>query len=449
MGMTNLIGFILAVLILVSVHEFGHFIIARLFHVRVIRFAVGFGKPLFSKIGKSGTEYCLCAIPLGGYVKMLDSRELDSDIEEGDKPYAFDYKPAWQRTLIVLAGPAINLLLSVLLLSILSFGQSVEIKAVLGDVLEQSIAYNSGLRANDEVLRVGDSDVTTWSQLYLNIIDASLTQNNVNLQVKSFDGQTKQIDLSLSKAMTSPDFNWLAYGLVSWQPILIARISEVLYNQPAMLAGLKSQDLVTRFNEIPIDSWNQLVNLIRKSPAQIITLGIQRDGIDQNIQIKLGQRREDKRIGFLGAKVVIDKSLWEPVSRKVNNGLFDSLILGWNRTVTMTVLVLKSIGQLFTGQSFEQLGGPIAIAEQAGQSISLGWQSFLGFLSILSISLAILNLLPIPPLDGGHIVLFMSEMITRRKPSMQAQLFLQRIGIVFVCMLMVIAISNDISRVLM
>ena len=460
--MENLIGFILAILILVGVHEFGHFIVARWMGVRVLRFAIGFGKPLVSFSDSKGTEFCLCAIPLGGYVKMLDSRENDAGQEAGqkagqeagqgqlaenDKPFAFDFKPVWQRIAIVIAGPLINILLAIVLFALLNFAQDTAIKPVFGPLSSDSVLYQAGVRADDEVLRVDDKVVDDWQDLHFQLYQKALSSSTVTLRLLSLSGQPKQLNIDLSADMAEVDFDWQAWGLVAWQPRLIPQLNRIEPASAAARANLQPKDIIKAFNGEAIQTWQSLVTLIQNHANQRVELLVEREGVSLLIPVSIDAHPQDPTKGFLGASVLISEQDWLPVTKSIETGVVTSIINGFEQTASVIMLIIQSISQMLTGQvNTDQLGGPIAIAQQAGQSVALGWQAFAGFLALLSISLAILNLLPIPPLDGGQIVLFFAEWIRGKKPSATIEMMLQKIGIAFVLLLTVIALTNDLGR---
>lgn len=452
--MIELLSFLLAVLILVTVHEYGHFIVARWCGVRVLRFSIGFGKPFLRYVDAQGTEFCLAPIPLGGYVKFLDTREMDSaealaGLTEHDRATAFDLQNVCKRIAIVAAGPLINFLLAFVLLSALSYGEKTIVLPVVGDMSEDSVVYSSGMRKGDQIVQINHKAVKTWSDVYLFLLQEAMTESAV--QVKFMDAQGMQVEgtLSLDSSMVGEQFSWQRYGLVPWQPKIPPVVGKVIEQNGVDNAMLMEKDYIVSIDQKSIESWQALVNEIKQKPNQNVSLSVLREGDIQSLEVTLGSRIvEGQVVGFLGVQVALPSpELWSRVHKKVENTTIDALGEGWQHTVKMIRLIVGSVVGMISGNlGLNHLGGPITIAQKASESVQMGVATFMMFLAFLSVSLGVLNLLPIPLLDGGHIALYVWEAISGKVPSEQLQLVFQRIGFGIVITLTLVALLNDFLR---
>lgn len=444
--MLTIIAFLAAILLLVSLHEFGHYFVARRCGVKVLRFSVGFGKPFYTKkIGD--TEWCLAPIPLGGYVKMVDSRE--GHVAEKDLPYAFDKQHPAKRIAIVAAGPITNLLLAVLLFGLsFSFGVT-EIKPFIGTVEKHSIADKAGFREGDLILSVNGETVKDWADARTKIT-LNLDAGKVDIQIVDNQNQPalRQIDIA-----GTPEASLVAkrngyIGLdAAKRSNLIGKIKE---NSPADKAGLKKGDLIVSVDGKMTPSWQDWSAIVQNSPGQKLMLGVVRNG--QNLQIAIRPdsqetRNRNRLVGFIGVSSDIDKAWEEKISRKYTPSVSQAFKMGWDKTVEFSTLTAKFFGKLLTGQaSINHISGPLTIADVAGKTAAISMQAYLEFLALVSVSLGVLNFMPVPVLDGGHLVFYTLEWLRGKPLSERVQMMGIRIGITAMLMLMLLAFFNDITR---
>lgn len=430
----SILAFLIAIAILVPFHEFGHFWVARKLGVKVQRFAVGFGKVLLSHRAKDGVEYCVCAIPLGGYVKMLDERE--GTVAPADLPFAFNRQKVWKRFLIVLAGPVFNLILAFLLcIGVFRVGFDGPIPT-LSAPPEGSPAMQSGLKAKDEIMMINDHPTPTTINVR-HVWQDYLDEPSVVLLIQR-EGKTQTIYFKQPeiKPNVNDDF-LLMLGVQFKLPPVMGKITE---NSPAMKAGLKEGDRVLKIDGKRIFDWDTLVDKVLASPNKPIKLDIERQGVRHQITLTPDVRPDGT--GIIGAH------LSKPLFRHAGFGWFDSITEALNQTYKMTTMNIKMIAQMVTGHaSIANISGPVTIARVAGESVEEGITPYLYFLALISVGLAVLNLLPIPVLDGGHLVFYMVEMVMRRPLSERAQEICFRIGMLLLLGLMLIALYNDMMHV--
>lgn len=440
-------SFILALGILIAVHEYGHFWVARKLGVKVLRFSIGFGKPLLSKRSRDGeTEYVLAAIPLGGYVKMLDEREGEVAEEELDR--AFNNKPVLSRIAVVLAGPFANFIFAIVALSIIYLSGIPGYKPILGEIKIDSIAGQAGFQNEDLVLQVQRKDVASWQEARITLLDAALDNDLIEIKVQ--DAQGKQVirTLNLSGSdnpVDNQDF-MAEIGLDLWQPP--AMLGKITPGGSADQAGLKVDDLVVSVNGESMNYWIDWVNIVRGHPGQLLQVEINRQG--KILMFNLtpdSKQKDDKEIGFVGVRM--PQSYWEKMSVEIRYGPIEALGAGVEKTWGMSVLMLRVMAKIVTGDaSLRNISGPVTIAQYAGDSASRGLMSFLSFLALISISLGVLNLLPIPILDGGHLMYYLIELVKGSPVSEQTQSMGQQIGIIILLGLMILAFYNDFMRLL-
>jgi len=443
-----IVGLVVALGVLVTFHEFGHFWVARRCGVKVLRFSVGFGTPLVRWRDRQGTEFVVAAIPLGGYVKMLDEREGDVPPELLEQ--AFNRKPVFQRIAIVIAGPVANFLLAILFFWVLAMLGSQQIKPVIGSIVADSPAALGGLVAGQEVVAVDGKAVDGW--------------NGVNLQLVRRLGETGELSVSVLEpgssvpVMHQLQLNaWLksadnpdpiaGLGILPWRPAIAPVLAELDEKGPAKAAGLKVGDRLLSVDGQSVDDWQQVVDKVRARPEARVVLGIQRDAQRQEIALTLAVKGEGKtRTGYLGAGVAAGQ--WPAdMLRKISYGPVDAVGQALSRTWSMSLLTLDSLKKMVLGQlSVKNLSGPITIAKVAGASAQSGVGDFLHFLAYLSISLGVLNLLPIPVLDGGHLLFYVVEWVRGRPLSERVQAWGMQIGISLVVGVMLLALVNDLSR---
>ena len=443
-----IVGTLVALGVLVTFHEYGHFWVARRCGVKVLRFSVGFGTPLFRWHDRQGTEYVIAAIPLGGYVKMLDEREGNVPTELADQ--SFNRKTVYQRIAIVSAGPIANFLLAIFFFWVLAMLGSQQVRPVIGAVEPGSIAQVAGLSAGQEIVSVDGEATSGWSAVNLQLVRRLGESGNVALKVRE-PGAT--VDTAHSLVLD----NWLkgaeepdpikSLGIRPWRPALPPVLAELDPKGPAQAAGLKTGDKLVALDGRPVDEWQQVVDWVRERPDAKISLGVERDGARLDVPLTLAARGEGKAAsGYLGAGVKgID---WPPeMLREVSYGPLAAVAEGASRTWTMSVLTLDSLRKMLFGElSVKNLSGPITIAKVAGASAQSGIGDFLNFLAYLSISLGVLNLLPIPVLDGGHLLFYLIEWARGRPLSERVQGWGVQIGISLVVGVMLLALVNDLGR---
>ncbi len=445
----NILGFLLVIGVLVTVHEFGHFWVARRVGVRVLRFSVGFGRPLLKRTGADGTEYVLAAIPLGGYVKMLDERE--GSVAEGDLDQAFNRKPLWARNAVIAAGPAFNFALAIVAYWLVFVIGATEVRPIIGPVTPETPAAEAGLMEGDEFLRVDGARVKAWDQVVMTILDAP-DNEPVRVEVARGDGPPVNLSLDLTDTRLLDEQGEVLQriGLTPWQPTIEPVIDEVVSGSSAGEGGLQPGDHILRADGTEMGSWRSLVAFVRERPQTPVDLTIERDGRTLERSVTLGSRGEgDQLIGVLGVTPRVPPGLFDDLRHEVRYGpvaaMGEAMESSWRAvTLTIDVLIKMVIGEA----SVKNLSGPINIAQYAGDSVSLGLIPFLKFLAIVSISLGILNLMPVPVLDGGHLLYNTIEWVRGRPLSEAAQGLGQQIGLALLFMLMTLALYNDLHRLM-
>ncbi len=445
------IAFILALAILVTVHEFGHFWVAKKLGVKVLRFSVGFGKPLWKKVwGNDGTEFVVAAIPLGGYVKMLDETEMDVKPEEQHR--AFNRQAVWKRICIVLAGPLFNFLFAIFAYSMLyTIGVEGMIPKV-GQVAKQSLAEQIGLETGDQFMQVGQRQTPTWEGVIMGILFEIGQDQPITIQVQKSTGELKSYPLIMpeDKDITKKGELLKNLGITPWKPSFPAILGKIREHSPAEKAGLKMYDKVVMVNQQVINDWQAWVKIIQQHPEKPLQVTVIRDEAELHLEVIPEKiERQGKTIGQIGAYVHIPDDLWQQNRALLQYSPIESFAVALDKTWEMSALMLKMLKMMVFGQvSLDNLSGPISVAQFAGKSASIGWKSFLMFLAVVSISLGVLNLLPIPVLDGGHLLYYTVEIIRGKALSMEAQWFGQQVGLFLLFFLMTIALFKDIERIL-
>ncbi|ARB26129.1 sigma E protease regulator RseP [Pseudomonas tolaasii] len=443
-----IVGTLVALGVLVTFHEFGHFWVARRCGVKVLRFSVGFGMPLLRWHDRRGTEFVIAAIPLGGYVKMLDEREGEVPADQLDQ--SFNRKTVRQRIAIVAAGPIANFLLAMLFFWVLAMLGSQEMRPVIGAVESGSIAAKAGLVAGQEIVSIDGEPTLGWRDVNLRLVRRLGESGSVNVVVRDQDSTTESPrELALDqwlKGSDEPD-PIKSLGIRPWRPALPPVLAELDPKGPAQAAGLKTGDRLLTLDGQALGDWQQVVDLVRVRPDTKIVLKVERDGAQIDVPVTLSVRGEAKAAGgYLGAGV---KGVeWPPsMLREVSYGPLAAIGEGAKRTWTMSVLTLESLKKMLFGElSVKNLSGPITIAKVAGASAQSGVADFLNFLAYLSISLGVLNLLPIPVLDGGHLLFYLVEWVRGRPLSDRVQGWGIQIGISLVVGVMLLALVNDLGR---
>jgi len=445
----TLFYFIVAIGLLVAIHEFGHFWVARKTGVKVLRFSIGFGKVIWKyQKDSASTEYVLSLIPLGGYVKMVDERE--GNVSKEDLPYAFTQKSLWARTAIVAAGPVFNLALAVILYWVIFMLGETGMRPIVGTVEPSTLAAQAGFVEGEEIVAVNDITTVTWRDtmetLLASIVDA---EDGILVKVKTEDGavlsHTLIIPLEVSQ---NPERLFKELGLKAWQPEIPPVVGKVIENSAAAQAGLKVGDLILSADGLEYTDWIAWVEYVQSHAGKMMALQIERDG--QVLAINLTPESvidNEQIIGKVGLGVQVPEGLRESLMVEHSLAPAEALAAAFERTWYYSAATLKMMGQMLVGKaSVENLSGPISIAQYAGKSAEMGLVSFLKFLAIVSVSLGVLNLLPIPVLDGGHLLMFAIEAIKGSPVSEQIQIVFQQMGMTALLALMALAMFVDIER---
>lgn len=444
-------AFLVAIGILVAVHEFGHYWVAKKLGFKVLRFSIGFGKPLAMRVGKDPdrTEYCIAAIPLGGYVKLLDERE--GEVSAAELHRSFTRRPVLHRIAVLLAGPAMNLLFASLLYAILALAGTEVIKPVVGQVRLDSPAAIAGLQRGDQIVRVGDRRVDDTEELQLALIRQFTDDGVIPMRVRR-DGAERSLTLRVAedrRAMTEPGklLPGLGFDLATWNAATL--IHEVPAGSAGARAGLKAGDLVLAVDGQPVVNSVEFIGMISAAPDRDVSIEVERAGERLRIVAPVPRVTEQGRaIGRLGITLKEGPRTWPPGLVQIHrSGPIDALVGGVAKTWEMSSLTVQMLWRIVTGQvSAKNISGPISIAEFAGISAYLGVTAFLAFLAIISVSLGVLNLMPVPLLDGGQVVYQLVEAVKGTPLSERAQLLGQQVGIALLVLLMSLAFYNDISR---
>ena len=449
--MTTVLAFLFALGVLVAVHEYGHYRVAVACGVKVLRFSIGFGPVLWRRQPRvNGTEFTVSAIPLGGYVKMLDERE--APVPEDQRHRAFNTQPLRARVAIVAAGPLANLLLAIVLYSVVAWTGVSEPVAVLAQPAVGSLSAEAGIKAGDKVLTAGvDADsmqtVQSFDELRWLVIKAALGGDNLVLEVQApAGGSVRQVELNLASLHAAEVDNATLHRIGMLSPYIPAEVASVVPGSAADKAGLKAGDRVLSVDQRPIVDWVQLVELIRASgqrgePGAQQWL-VDRAGVNQLLSITPVRRAEgDKfvwQVGVVGQR---------PAMTLVRRGPLAGVAHGLERTWDMASLGLQMLGRMLTGRaSVKNLSGPLTMADMAGKTASLGLQEYLNFLAYISVSLGILNLLPVPILDGGHLMYYLWEGVKGKPLSEVWMDRLQRGGLAVLVLMMLVALFNDVTR---
>jgi len=444
-------AFLVAIGILVAVHEFGHYWVAKKLGFKVLRFSIGFGKPLVMRVGKDAdrTEYCLAAIPLGGYVKLLDEREGEVSPQELHR--SFTRRPVLHRIAVLLAGPAMNLLFATFLYAILAMVGTEIVKPVVGQVRLDSPAAAAGLQRGDEIVRVGDRNVEDTEELQIALIRQFTDDGVIPLRVRR-DGGERALTLRVNadrRAMTEPGklLPGLGFDLATWNA------NTLVHDAPAgsagARAGLKAGDRLLAVDGQAIANRMEFIDLVSGAPGRDISIEVERGG--QRLRVVAAVPRiieQGKPIGRLGITLEEGPQSWPPgLVETHRSGPIDAVVGGAAKTWEMSSLTVQMLWRIVTGQvSAKNISGPISIAEFAGISAYLGLTAFLAFLAIISVSLGVLNLMPVPLLDGGQVVYQLVEAVKGTPLSERTQLLGQQVGIALLVVLMSLAFYNDISR---
>jgi len=452
----SLFGFLIAIAILVAVHEFGHFWVARRLGVKVLRFSIGFGKPLWTKVaGKDQVEYVIGAIPLGGYVKMLgddgSSSALEGDgatVQADEMHRAFDRQPIWKRSLIVVAGPAINFLFAILLFMLLGLSTEQRVVPQFGELPESSVLAKAGVAPGDTLISINGKTARHLYEHDLYVFNQVLKRAELSLEVNTAQGL---------KTITVPTNNVPIYniastdlmrqlGFIRLAPPETTQIASVGAGSPAEKAGLKAGDRFVEIDDQPINSWRELSDLVVPAAGKALPIKMSRDGVEYDVviapeEVTVGEQT----VGRLGVRRIFTPYPDNQVV-EISRSPVEALVYGTERTWHMSILTLRMLWKMITGKvSHKNISGPITIADVAGQALQINWASYVGILAFISISLGVMNLLPIPMLDGGHLLMYAVEIVAGQNVAEKFFAVGQRVGVV---LLMSLAFYNDIFRLL-
>lgn len=448
----SIAAFVVAIGILVTIHEFGHFWVARKMGVKVLRFSVGFGRPIWKKTaGSDQTEYVLACIPLGGYVKMLDQRE--GEVPEGELDRAFNRKSVWRRFAIVAAGPLFNFIFAIVAYTLIFMLGIVGVKPVIGEVSNPSPAYSAGVQAQDTILSVNGIKTPSWEKAHFTLLEESVGGELIVLEVEgaNFQVEKKIIDISQLALLQVPQVDLIGeLGFSVWRPDIPPVIHQVVPGGAAEIAGLLANDKILMLAGEAIHNVQRWVELIRANPATLLDVVVLRDGQKVTLKITPETRTErGQNYGFIGVmnRIEIPHNVRQQMEVVERYGLMPALAESLDKTWRMSWLTLKVLGKLVVGEaSVKNLSGPITIAHYAGLSARVGLEQFITFLAIISISLGVLNLLPVPILDGGHLFYYLIEILKGSPVSETTEVIGQKIGMALLFGLMSIAIYNDLLR---
>jgi regulator of sigma E protease len=445
----SVLAFIVAISVLVAIHEYGHYIVGRLAGMKVLRFSIGFGKPIWQRVsGPDQTEFCISAIPMGGYVRFLDSRE--GEIEPADEGRAFDQRPVPWRIAVLLAGPFFNFLFAIVAYwALFIYGVPTYVPAV-GQVESGSYADAAGLRSGDRIREVQGSETPDWEATLLAMLDSMVSTGEIPLLLEDTDGDTRTavIDVGADASrLTEPGLLFDGLGFRPWGVRDIpATVGALTDDSPAASAGMLAGDRILRIDDAPINSFYDLIEVVTPLAGKTVDIEYMRNGETMTSRLTVGsQERDGQTVGLLGVSQAIASADYI-YDRQF--GVVASVGKAIEKTWASTLFTVRMMGRMIIGDvSIKNISGPINIAQFAGESAGRGLSSFIGFLAIVSISLGVLNLLPVPILDGGQIVYQAIEGVKGSPLSNRAQIIGQQAGIFALLLLMSFAFYNDLARI--
>ncbi len=446
---STLLYFLFALLLLVTFHEFGHFLVARLCGVKVLRFSFGFGHILAKYTSKKGTEYAWSLWPLGGYVKMLDENE--GEVAPEDKPYAFNNQPIWKRALIVLAGPFFNFIFAFFALWLVWMIGIKSLAPIIKQVEPNGVAAKAGVPPNTEIIELDGEKIRSWRDFQYTLMAHIGSDDSVTIQVKSLsNNQVTSHQLPLAAWEIDPKRPNLikSLGIRPFIPPVLPIIAHAPADMPAAKAGIKPKDLIIAINGMPIHQWDDMVNFVKDNPNKLVQVTVSRGEKHYTYSVKTTSKEIDGQlIGVLGVQAKTDQ--WPAKYLRIQKkGPIAAMGQALEQTWDLSSATILFIGRLITGKmSLDTISGPVGIAQGAGNSGRSGIVYYLFFLAVVSVSLGVLNLLPIPMLDGGHLFFYVIEGIRGRPVSPAFQIALTYVGLGLLFMLMGLAVTNDLARI--
>ncbi|MBT0886212.1 MULTISPECIES: RIP metalloprotease RseP [Acinetobacter] len=434
---------------LIAIHEFGHYFVARKLGVKVLVYSIGFGPTILKWTSKkSGIQYQLSALPLGGYVKMLDERE--ENVAEADLPYAFNRQHPWKRIAIVAAGPLINLIFAILLFWLLFLPSQEQLNTRVGKVLADTPAAAAQMQVGDKITAIDGTPVTTWEKLNFALVDRVGETGKIQVQAERA-GEIKTFSLPIQNFLNDQSQSPLdILGFTPYRPQIPAIVSKLSEDGAAIRQGMQVGDQIIAIDGVKMNDWYDVVQVVQASPEKLLKVDVLRNNQVQQLEVMPQGKRDNMGnvSGVLGVqsdpgKIVIPEDFKQTIQYSPSEALFMAV----DKTGQLSSMILNSIVKMVRGLiGFDNLSGPITIAKVAGQSAEMGWQTFISFMALMSVSLGILNLLPIPMLDGGHLVYYFIELIRGKPVSEQIQLVGLKIGMVLLGSMMLLALFNDIMR---
>ncbi len=434
---------------LIAIHEFGHYFVARKLGVKVLVYSIGFGPTILKWTSKkSGIQYQLSALPLGGYVKMLDERE--ENVAEEDLPYAFNRQHPWKRIAIVAAGPLINLIFAILLFWVLFLPAQEQLNTRVGKVLADTPAATAQMQAGDKITAIDGTPVTTWEKLNFALVDRVGETGKIQVQAERA-GEIKTFSLPIQNFLNDQSQSPLdVLGFTPYRPQIPAIVSKLSEDGAAIRQGMQEGDQIVAIDGVKMNDWYDVVQVVQASPEKLLKVDVLRNNQVLQLQVMPQGKRDNMGnvSGVLGVqsdpgKIVIPEDYKQTIQYSPSEALFMAV----DKTGQLSSMILNSIVKMVRGLiGLDNLSGPITIAKVAGQSAEMGWQTFISFMALMSVSLGILNLLPIPMLDGGHLVYYFIELIRGKPVSEQIQLVGLKIGMVLLGSMMLLALFNDIMR---
>lgn len=434
---------------LVAIHEFGHYYVARKLGVKVLVYSIGFGPVLLKWTSKkTNIQYQLSALPFGGYVKMLDERE--GNVKEEDLPYAFNRQSPWKRIAIVAAGPLINLCFAVLLFWILFLPKQEQLNTKIGKILPDSAAEQAGLKVGDKIVTVDQKPISTWENLNFAVVNRVGETGMISIQAEH-QGQLKLYSLPIENFLKDQSISsFEALGFLPYRPKIEPVVEKMADNSAASRQGMKTGDRVISIDGVKTNDWFDVVDIVKKSPEKLLNFKVLRQNQITDLQVMPQGRRDDMGhvTGFIGVQSHVGKIVIpDDYQQTIQYSPLEAFGKALTKTYDISGMMLNSLVKMVRGLiGLDNLSGPITIAKVAGQSAEMGWQTFISFMALMSVSLGILNLLPIPILDGGHLIYYFIEAIRGKPVSEHIQLIGLKIGMVLLGSMMVLALFNDFMR---